>query len=419
MKRLFRVILWVLFLGILYALLYFSPYQYLIKGVKLTYLQGTKSAHFTDWYGFDTRIIPNGSRVSDIKKITNQKVELSDTLRKVLEETESGSYLVFRNNALVYEEYFNGYTDTHRLNSFSMAKTVTTLMVQKAIELGYIQSWDDKVKNYLPWLTGPYAEALTLRNLSTMTAGLDWNENYISPFSITAKAYYSDDIEGVMRSLGIVQKPGEKWQYQSGSTQLLTFVLREAIRSPKMQVKEPIEMENTFKTTVQLNQLMNGENSEYRDLKKYNSVSEFASEQIWEPLGMEAPALWSLDKEKGNELGFCCLNAVSRDFGRLGLWVLNHGNWANARIDSSFLALASKGFKDKRYGHSFWVSSETPTPFYYFQGLNGQYICMIPSQNMVVVRTGKHIKRMGNDNLIFTCVKTYVSEAVRLFGKRE
>jgi len=421
MKRVFKIILWVLFIGILYGVLSISPYKYLIKGIKLTYLQGTNSAHFTDWYGFDTRLIPNGSQVSDLYKVSDKNIQLSDTLRSVLEETESGSYLVFRNDTLVYEEYFNGFTDTHRLNSFSMAKTVTTLMVQKAIELGYIQSWDEKVKSYLPWLTGPFAEEVTLRNLSTMTAGLDWNENYISPFSITAQAYYSDDVEGIMRGLGIVEKPGEKWQYQSGSTQLLTFVLREALRSPKIKVNKPIEMDSSFKTTVQLNQLKNeinsSEISEYRDLKKYNSVSEFASEQIWIPLGMEAPALWSLDRETGSELGFCCLNAVSRDFGRLGLWVLNHGKWANARIDSSFLELASKGFKDKRYGHSFWVSSETPIPFYYFQGLNGQYICMIPSQNMVVVRTGKHIKRMENDNLIFTCVKTYVSEAVRLFGQ--
>lgn len=420
MKQYFKVLLWPLFAVVLFGILYFSPFKYLIKGIRLTYLQGTNSAHFTDWYGFDTRLIRNGSKVSSLPKTFNVNIQLSDTLRNMLEETESGSYLVFRNDSLVYEEYFNGFSDTHHLNSFSMAKTVTTLLVQKAIELGYIGSWDDRAKQYLPWLSGPFADSLSLRHLSTMTAGLDWNENYISPFGITAKAYYSDDIEGVMRGLGIVEKPGEKWQYQSGSTQLLSHILREAIRTPQ-PVNAALNMDDTFKTGIETVKLKNTPEIEMGEgaplhKKIYANVSEFASEFIWDPLGMEAPAFWSLDRKKGNELGFCCLNAVSRDFGRLGLWVLNNGSWGDAKIDSTFLRLASQPFKDHRYGHSFWISNETPVPFYYFQGLNGQYICIIPSVNMVVVRTGKHIKRMEGDNSIFTCVRTYVSEAVRLFA---
>ena len=422
MKKSLKIFLWFLFAMVLYGVLYFSPYKYLIKGIKLTYLQGTNSAHFTDWYGFDTRVIPNGSKISTLPKSFDSPIPLSDTLRNMLEETESGSYLVFRNDTLVYEEYFNGFTDTQHLNSFSMAKTFTTLLVQKAIEIGYIQSWDEPVKKYLPWLTGPFSDSVTLRHLSTMTAGLDWNENYLSPFSITAQAYYTDDIEGVMRGLGIINKPGEKWQYQSGSTQLLTFVLREALRTPGVH-RKPIQMDTSFATQMDLDKLEKEATAVSKidlsmPLEKYANISEFASAYFWTPLGMEAPALWSLDRKSGNELGFCCLNAVSRDFGRLGLWVLNKGKWGEATVDSAFLNLAAMPYKDNRYGHSFWISNETPVPFYYFQGLNGQYICIIPSYNMVVVRTGKHIKRMEGDNLIFTCVRTYVSEAVRLFGAK-
>lgn len=417
MKRAFKISLWVLFFAMIYGIVYISPYKYLIKGVRLTYLQGTNSAHFTDWYGFDTRIIPNGSVVTPLPK-ENNNISLSDTLLNMLNETESGSYLVFRNDTLVHESYYNGFTDTHHLNSFSMAKTVVTLLVQKAIELGYIPSWDERAITYIPWLEGPYANEVTLRHLSTMTAGLDWNEHYTSPFGITAEAYYTDDIEAVMRKLPIVWKPGSKWQYQSGSTQLLSFVLREAIKTPRISVaKEPLNMDTTFQTQIEIEKLKAASTETTKsELKPYNRISDFASEHLWVPLGMEAPALWSLDHANGNELGFCCLNAVSRDFGRLGLWVLNHGKWGSASIDSSFLAKASSPFKDNRYGHSFWISNETQTPFYYFQGLNGQYICIIPSKNMVVVRTGKKIKRMEGDNLVFSCVRTYVSEAVRLFG---
>ena len=145
MKKMFKPFLWLFFVLILGVLVYISPYRYLIKGIRLTYLQGTTSAHFTDWVDFDTRIIHNGSKITSLPKYKGNSVALSDTLQNMLNETESGSYLVFRNDTLVHESYLNGFTDTHHLNSFSMAKTMSTLMIQKAIELGYIHSWDDPV----------------------------------------------------------------------------------------------------------------------------------------------------------------------------------------------------------------------------------------------------------------------------------
>jgi CubicO group peptidase (beta-lactamase class C family) len=411
MKFLKRVFLVLIFFMALYGAVYMSTYQYLLKGIRLTYLQGTNSAHFTDWYGFDTRSVDNGSDVTEIPTNIDSKIKLTESLKSMLAETESGSYLVFRNDTLVYEEYFNGFSDTHHLNSFSMAKTITTLMVQRAIELGYIESWDSRVKKYLPWLQGQYAEQLTLRHLSTMTAGLDWDEHYKSPFGITAEAYYTEDVLSVMKRLPIIKEPGTEWKYQSGSTQILSFVLGEALKRPAIH---KIYLNDTLRNAPKGTSLTN---IKLHPLKTYDHISEFASDVIWKPLGMEASALWSLDHENGNELGFCCVNAISRDFGRLGLWVLNKGVWGNARIDSQFLSMAVQPYKDPRYGHSFWISSKTDVPFYYFQGLNGQYICIIPSQNMVVVRTGKHIKKVEGDDLVFSCVKTYVSEAVALFGK--
>jgi CubicO group peptidase (beta-lactamase class C family) len=148
-------------------------------------------------------------------------------------------------------------------------------------------------------------------------------------------------------------------------------------------------------------------------------VSEYASEKLWKELGMEASALWSLDRQDGKELGFCCVNAISRDFGKLGLLALHQGKTATKSIiDYTFFALASKPYKSENYGHSFWLSgTENAVPFYYYQGLKGQYICIIPSKNMVVVRTGNGIDRRGKQ-LIFECVKTYVNEAVALFGQK-
>ncbi len=162
MKWMYRLVVTLVTIGLLIGLVYVSPYQYLIKGVRLTYFQGEKSAHFTDWYGFETREVTNDQE-GELAILENaQNTELSEPLLNMLTKTRSGSYLVFKNDTLICEKYFTGFSDTHRTNSFSMAKTVTALMVQKSIELGYIDGWDVKVKSFLPWLQGKYAEEVTL-----------------------------------------------------------------------------------------------------------------------------------------------------------------------------------------------------------------------------------------------------------------
>ena len=388
---------------VLYGLVWVSPYNYLIKGVKLTYLKGESSAHYLDWKGFDLRTVQNSpDKILKIQSAeTAQSVELqSADLKQMLEKTHSGSYLVIKEGQLVCEKYYNGITDTSHQNSFSMAKTVVTLLTQIAIQKGYIASWDVPASSLIPWVGEGSADAnwvknLTLRHLSTMTAGLEYNEGYVSPLGITAKSYYSSNVESVMRSVPLIREPGSQFEYQSGATQLLGFALLAAISD---------------------------ESNEKNGRKRYGHIADFASEQLWQPLGMEASAFWSLDHENGNELAYCCVNAISRDFAKLGLMVLNHGEYNGQKIvDSAFLNMASKPFKMPNYGHSFWIAhqgKDAENDFHYFQGLNGQYIAIIPSKNMVVVRTGHGIDRgTDNDDRVFRCVKTYVDEAVKQFGK--
>ena len=322
---------------------------------------------------------------------------LSEGLLGMLSKTESGSFLVFRNDTLVCEKYFEPVDGSVPTNSFSMAKTITCLLVEQAIERGEILSWDEPVRKFLPWVGAvkdvkgsqnevleENAKGLTLRHLITMTAGLEWNESYVSPFGITAKAYYGSDIEATMRQVPVVVKPGEVFEYQSGATQLLGLVLEKATGK---------------------------------------HLAELASERIWKPLGAEAPASWSLDKANGRELNFCCFNARARDFGRLGLMVMHHGA---GLIDSGFLAMAQRPFvssnhpeapRSLHYGHAFWLGEVDGVKFSYFQGLKGQYIVLIPSGGMVVVRTGNGIARAADGGKVYDCVKTYASEAMKLFGR--
>lgn len=409
MKLLQRTLATFAVIFLLMGLVYISPYQYLIKGVKLTYLKGEKSANYLDWKYFDLHAIANDSNhIQELAVAENRfEVPLSKNVMAMLEKTHSGSFLVFRNDSLICERYMGALLEEAsvdaegkaaqelagkmRTNSFSMAKTITFLIAQKAIQNGLIPSWDVPVRKYLPWVgvldvkgnpaiqTNPqwelYAEKLTLRHLITMTAGLEWDESYVSPFGVTAKAYYGKDVESTMKRIPVVREPGTHFQYQSGATQLVGLVLIQATGK---------------------------------------SMAELASEYLWKPLGMESPASWQLDRENGKELSYCCVDAIARDFGRLGLMVLHHGKGV---IDSAFLMEAQKPFKADHYGHSFWIGEESGTKFTFFHGLNGQFIIIIPSQNMVVVRTGHGVSR-SNEDPIFDCVRTYVKESVAMFGKK-
>lgn len=363
--------------------LWISPYGYLVKGIKLTYLKGENSANYLDWKDFDLRDVKNNSeKMYHIPQIENAKTNgLNANLMGMLTKTNSGSYLVIKNDTIISENYFNGITDSTQTNSFSMAKTITTLLVQIAIQDSLIGSWDNKVIDYLPWIQGKYAKDLTLRHLSTMTAGLEWDESYVSPFGVTAKAYYSDDVESVLRKVPVVEKPGEKFEYQSGATQLLGFVLKKVIEKSG----------------------------------KFNSVSDFAEKKLWTKIGAEYPAFWSLDNKDGKELTYCCFDATARDFAKLGLLVLHQGkNYLGEKIvDSSFLKMAQMPYKSVNYGHSFWLGETQNIPFTYFQGLNGQYIAIVKSQNEIVVRTGHGIDKT-HGGPVFDCIKTYVSEGIKL-----
>lgn len=401
MKAFQRFLLVLGITAVLVGVVWLSPYGYLIKGLRMTYLIGEKSANYLDYKGFDKREVANDPERVSVLAVSEDAgtVELSSALREMLKRTNSGSFLVFRNDSLVCERYFEPVADTVMTNSFSMAKTITCLLFQRAIEEGKIASWDEPVRKFLPWVGKAAVEkgeavdgvspdqmeanaaALTLRHLITMSAGLQWNESYQSPFGITAKAYYGSDIEATMREVPVVVMPGTQFEYQSGSTQLLGLVLEQVTGK---------------------------------------HLSDLASDWLWKPLGMEAPAYWSLDKAHGRELNFCCVNARSRDFGRLGLMVLHNGK---GLVDSGFLAMARKPFEMGGktlvpfYGHSFWLGSVDGVDFQFFNGLKGQYIVVIPSKNMVVVRTGHGVVKPADGGRIFDCVKLYVGEAVRMFGR--
>ncbi len=366
-----------LILGLIVLGLFLTGNQYLLKGVWATYLHGEKTATINDARYFDTRNIQAGGSTDwQLAEDYNQR-NLSDTLLATLEKTESVAFLIIKDDKILIEKYWDGYSDTSHSNSFSMAKSITTILAQIAIQKGFIESWDDPVIKYLPGVQGPYRKDLKLKDLSMMTAGLQWDEGYTSPFGITAQAYYGSDIENLLyEKVPVVKQPGTEFNYQSGAPQLLGLVIAKA----------------TGKT-----------------------VSEFASDELWKPLGASESAFWHLDREDGNELTYCCFNSNARDFARFGKLLEHFGKWNGTQIlDSAFIATASSGGLASHYGWSFWIDDRHLTKVYYMRGILGQYVIVIPEKDLVICRLGK--QRLPNIGNHPGDLKVIVEESLKYFG---
>ncbi len=351
MKRLLKVLTGiVLFFVLLFAAAKLSGNGYLVKGLWASYLHGNNSATIDDAKFFETHPIEAASESKEWDLHRNyNNTPLSPELKSTLEQIQTVAFLVIKNDSIISESYWDNYSENSQTNSFSMAKSITTMLAQIAIQKGLLQGWNQKVKTLLPEIKGPHADELELWHLSTMSSGLEWDEKYKDPFSVTAKAYYGDDVKELMLSLPIVNEPGKEYNYQSGSTQLLGLCVMQATGK---------------------------------------SLAELASEWLWKPMQAKNAAKWHTD-EVGTDLAYCCFNSNARDFARFGKMMLHHGNWNGTQIlDSAFVQLATQGPLVPYYGYSFWLDDSHGTKVFYQRGILGQYIISIPEYNTVIVRLG-------------------------------
>lgn len=285
------------------------------------------------------------------------KITSPDTLNTLLKDLNTVGVVVIQNGSLLYEKYWDGYSDSSLSNSFSMAKSITSLLIGTAIKEGKIKSVDEPAGNYLPEFTKGLAAKLTIKHLLTMSSGSNWDESYANPLSVTTESYYGSDLYKTATGVKIVKEPGTFHSYKSGDTELLGLILEKATGK---------------------------------------SLSRYASEKLWQPLGAEQPALWSTDAKGGNEKAFCCFNSNARDFARLGQLMLDSGRWkGNSIIDSAYFvqSVTPCNIPDEvnqpanYYGYQWWLRPNYKDVFY-ARGILGQYIIVIPSKKMVIVRLG-------------------------------
>lgn len=378
MRRTIKRTIYVLFgLALILWAVSLSPFEYLIKGVRATYLNGENSATIDDKDYFETDLIYAQNPKPWVQNLDSFLWNPTEETWRVLNDNRTVAVAVIREEQLIYEWYAEGYSNTSRTNSFSMAKTITAMLTQIAIENGTLMGWDDKVIKYLPELKGEYADQLTFGDLSLMRGGLDWDESYTHAFGITAKAYYGEDVfDLMMDEVPISEMPGERYEYQSGATQMLGMALEKATGK---------------------------------------SLSELAQKWLWTPLNAMDDAEWHVDGER-QILCYCCFNSNARDFARLGQLLLNDGKWNGRSIIDSvavrdYFAPLSSPF----YSRSIWLGETDGISYSYFRGKNGQYIIVLPEFDAVLVRLGRDDSPISNQEMRVPIV---VEQMVRDYAQK-
>lgn len=374
-----KILKWVfIIITSLILLLYAFNIEYLVKGVRTIYLTGNNTAFISDYEYFDNREIANSNPEPwPIHKNFNQFIE-TEELKVLNEQRQTKSFLVIKNDSIVFEKYYDGYDENSLSNSFSVAKSIVVSLMGKAIMEGKIKGLDQPVSDYFDEYKEGLASELTVGDLASMSSGMKWNEKYYSVINITSESYFTDDLRSVILRQKIIDKPGQSFRYSSGDTQLLAMVIEKATGT---------------------------------------TLSDYLSEKFWKPMGAENNALWQLDSDNyGMEKAYCCIASTARDFARFGKLYINNGKWGNEIIlDSSFVELATKPVFDSSpyYGHGWWLYNFEGKKVFTMNGHRGQFVISFPEENIIIVRQGSfNEKGRVSDNS--GDLYKYISEGYKL-----
>jgi len=359
-----KILIWTV--GVLVSfilLIYAFNVDYLLKGVRTIYLTGNNTAFISDYEYFENREIKNSiPQPWPIHKNYNS-VKESESLKKLNKERQTKSFLVIKNDSIVFEKYFDGHQQNSLSNSFSVAKSIVTSLMGKAIMEGKIKGLDQPVSDYFEEYNEGLASELTVGDLASMSSGMKWKEKYYSIINITSESYFTDDLRSVILRQEIVKKPGQNFRYSSGDTQLLGMVIEKATGT---------------------------------------TLTNYLSEKFWKPMGAENSALWQIDSEdSGMEKAYCCIASTARDFARFGKLYINKGKWDGETIlDSSFVELSTNPvFEDSPYyGYGWWLYTYKGKKVFTMNGHRGQFVISFPEENIIIVRQGDFNKKGTTDD---------------------
>jgi hypothetical protein len=277
-----------------------------------------------------------------------------EDLENFLESTETTSFIVIRNDIILYEKYFNGYERDSIQTSFSVAKSFVSALIGIAIDEGVITSVEDSITLYIPELKerDDRFEKITIEHLLTMSSGIQYRE-FGLPWGDDAKTYYFPNLRKLaVEETQIVGEPGTQFLYNNYHPLLLGLILERATGM---------------------------------------TVSQYLEKTIWKPLGMEHSASWSLDSEDGFEKMESGINARAIDFAKFGRLFLHEGNWNGTQIISEEWVHRSTRAERSciqgggSYRYMWWGNTDA---FFAF-GKYGQYIFICTEKNLLIVRNGR------------------------------
>jgi CubicO group peptidase (beta-lactamase class C family) len=313
---------------------------------------------------FPARTIPAPKQPVQLARATSEPViryrftGLDLTLDDYLNRQPVTGLLIAKDNTILVERYQYGRTDTDRLTSFSMAKSMVALLIGIALKDGAIRSVDDLAETYVPGLKDTEYGRTPIKALLLMASGVAFSNDDANPSSDINTLARLTLGQNSVGSLAAVKQfntrrspPGTRFSYSSAETVVLGLVLAAATK---------------------------------------RTVSDYAAEKLWQPLGAEADATWIIDAT-GQEVTFGHFNAVLRDWARLGLMLANRGNWQGKSVvaEDWLTASASDALPTDsplaKYGYQIWYSPDTRR--FLLRGLRGQNVLVDPDLKLVLVQT--------------------------------
>ena len=272
------------------------------------------------------------------------------TFDEFLGATQTNAFLVVRDGKITYEKYLNGKTESTVLPSYSVAKTMTSLVIGQLLDEGVLRESDTFVSILPTFKAGTSFDTVTIKDLLDMNSGIGVSDNYPSGPSgwgvAIAQMYATTDMNFfINNNRKMREEPGTFPEYRSVNTQMLGLIIQEVTG---------------------------------------NKLADEFSDRIWKLVGADYDATWNVDKVGGHEKAFCCFNATARDYARVGVALMDDRSGV---ASPAWTARLSTPVVTLDYGWGYSAQMWHPFPgINLMMGLHGQYIYQDKTNNTVIVK---------------------------------
>jgi CubicO group peptidase (beta-lactamase class C family) len=375
LKRLLCLLFMNLFTGCTYynMLVHQSPK---VDDMKIFSNRSISSSSHPFHFNYSNKYLP----YLDTVKLYNPNTKQESTLDTLLSQDKTSAFIIYINNQIVYEKYFRGSTESKASCVFSISKSILSALIGVVISNGYIQSIDQRITDFIPQLKGnANFNQITIKQLLQMSSGLDWRKN--KAFDDDGKFYYTSNIRRLIVRHKLSKVPGSSWEYKNIDSELLGWVIENATGS---------------------------------------TLSDLVHKYLWEPMGAEFDASWSLDTKNGVEKASSSLNASARDLLKFGCIYLNNGKFNNEQIvPQSWIAnifdIPASPNQQPFLKHNFlwWVPNDGADREIVADGYLGQRLTINPRYNIVIVKLSE-----ANSNTNLDKVLRYIINSEALINAK-